>query len=351
MATPEQKRSAGVTPLAALNRLNEIATSFMISQTFSTACNLGVFEELDRGPASSKEMAKKLNIDPNGCRRLMAALRQLGLVEETNEQYVNSPVGEYLTARSPVPLEPLCMWSQPFHHMWEFLPDTLRELSPRWKQALGTTAEETFAALYEDPTRLRRFTQMMDAYSILEGREVAERFDFTPYKCVLDVAGGPGGFSIEIGKKYRHLRGIVMDLPPVCEIAEEKIRAAGLEGRFTTATADLFRGPYPQGVDVITLSWILHDWGDANCGKILRNCFGALSSGGVLLVNEAVLNDDFSGTQYAVLLSLHMAVVCEPGARERSKSEYRSLLEEAGFRNIEVMRYGATRDLVMARKP
>ncbi len=50
--------------------------------------------------------------------------------------------------------------------MWEFLLDALREFSPRWQQALGTTAEETFAALYEDPVRLRRFCQLMDAFSL-----------------------------------------------------------------------------------------------------------------------------------------------------------------------------------------
>jgi hypothetical protein len=33
-------------PLGALNRLNETAGSFMVTQTFATACNLGVFEQL-----------------------------------------------------------------------------------------------------------------------------------------------------------------------------------------------------------------------------------------------------------------------------------------------------------------
>jgi hypothetical protein len=48
---------------------------------------------------------------------------------------------------------------------------------------------------------------------------------------------------------------------------------------------------------------------------------------------------------------LHMLVVCEPGAKERSEAEYQSLLEEAGFRDMEVLRLGAPRDLIIARKP
>jgi hypothetical protein len=168
---------------------------------------------------------------------------------------------------------------------------------------------------------------------------------------VLDVAGGPGALSIQIGLKYPHLRGIIMDLPPVCKVAEEYIQANGLTDRFTTQAADLFTGPYPSGVDAITLGWILHDWSDDSCRKILRNCFDTLSSQGMLLIIESVLNNDLSGTQFAVLMSLHMLVVCEPGAKERTEGEYQSLLEESGFRDMEVIRLNAPRDLIVARKP
>ena len=120
------------------------------------------------------------------------------------------------------------MWGNPFYHMWEFLPDALREYGPRWQQALGASPVEVFAALYEDPARLRRFVQLTNANSVPQGQLMAEQFDFTPYQCVLDVAGGAGGMVIAIGQRYPHLRGIVMDMPSVCAIAKEYIRAGGL---------------------------------------------------------------------------------------------------------------------------
>jgi hypothetical protein len=338
-------------PLEALNRLVEIATSFCVSQTFSTACNLGLFEELSKGPATAEDLSQRINIHPNGCRRLLVALTHLGLVERENGLYRNSELGHFCTSQSPVALEPLAMFGHPFYHMWEFLPDALREFRPRWQQALGTTADEVFAALYEDPVRLRRFAQMMNAFSIPEGQEIAERFDFTPYQCVLDVAGGPGGIVVQIGLRYPHLRGIIMDMAPVCEVAEEYIQASGLTGRFATAAADLFTGSYPQGADVIVLGHILHSWSDESCRTILRNCFEALPPQGVLLVSQKVLNNDFSGTRFALMLDLTMLVAAESGARERSEAEYRSLLEEAGFRDMEVIRIEAPRDLIVARKP
>ena len=110
-------------------------------------------------------------------------------------------------------------------------------------------------------------------------------------------------------------------------------------------------GPTPLGADVITLGHILVDWSDDNCRKILRNCFEALPSQGALLVIESVLNNDFSGKKFAMMLDILLLLLCEPGARERSEAEHRSLLEEAGFQSIEVIRLEGPRDLIVARKP
>ena len=192
----------------------------------------------------------------------------------------------------------------------------------------------------------------MDAYSLVIGEEIAECYDFTPHQCIMDVAGGTGQLSMQAALKYPHLRGIVMDLPPVLKIAEEKIAANGLTGRFRTETADLFEGPYPSGADVITLSWILHDWNDDNCQKILRHCFNALPPAGVLLVSESVMYKDYSGSAlWSELYSLFMLAVCESGAKERTESEHRALLGEAGFRNVELIRRDGPKDIIVARKP
>ena len=141
-----------------------------------------------------------------------------------------------------------------------------------------------------------------------------------------------------------------MDMAPVCAVAEEYIKAGGLTNRFTTAAGDMFAPPYPRGADVIILGHVLHDWSDASCGKILRNCFEALPANGVLLICEKVLNEDFSGSTFTLMKDLTMLVGCEPGARERTEAEYRSLLEESGFKLAEVIRMDAPRDLVVARK-
>jgi hypothetical protein len=332
-----------------LVRLSEIAFACAYSQAFQTAYDLGVFETLSDGSAKLDEVAARLKIHPTGCRRLLMALLNLGLIERDGEGFRNSELGQMCSSRSPVNLGTVSS-IKPFDRMFEYLPDALRDYGPQWQQAIGITGHDAFSALYADPVRLRRFAGLMNALSVPQGQLIAESFDFTPHSCIMDVAGGPGGQIIAIGLKYPHLRGIVTDMEPVCVVAREQIEAQGLGDRFMAVAADLITGPYPAGADVILLGHILHDWSDDVCLTILRNCAAALPAGGVLLISESVLRNDFSGSTLAHMKDLFMLIANEPGARERSEAEYTSMLDATGFQFSDLLRLEAPRDLLVARK-
>jgi hypothetical protein len=158
---------------------------------------------------------------------------------------------------------------------------------------------------------------------------IADGFDFGSRRCIMSVAGDPGGQAIAIGLMHPHLQGIITGLEPVCRVATERIEANGLADRFTAEPADLIAGPYPDGADLILLGHVPHDWSDDSCLRILRNCAAALPHDGMLLVSESILG---------------------PDARERTTDEYRALLDRAGFELEEVIEMNAPRDLLVARK-
>jgi hypothetical protein len=330
-------------------RLIDVAWGFVTTQAFASAYDLGLFDALTLEPAALDDIARRIDLRPVACRRLLMLLVRLDLVERDGDRFWNSDAGELCSSRSPVKLGPNSRMN-PFYAMAGHLTEALREYSPRWQQTLGVTAADAFARLYADPARLRDFANLMNAISVPQGYLIAEQFDFAPHRCIMDVAGGPGGQSIAIGARHTHLRGIVTDLEPVCVVARENIAAAGLTDRFTAVAADLIQGPYPTGADVILLGHILHDWSDDVCGKILSHCAAALPPGGTLLISESVLHDDFSGSKLAHIKDLIMLLANESGARERSEGEYRGLLDAAGFDVASVIRLEAPRDLLVARK-
>ena len=71
---------------------------------------------------------------------------------------------------------------------------------------------------------------------------------------------------------YPDLKGVVFDLPPVVKRAAKNIASLGLSARITTTKGSFF-DPLPQELatcDVFYLKFIIHDWDDADCKKILR---------------------------------------------------------------------------------
>jgi hypothetical protein len=78
------------------------------------------------------------------------------------------------------------------------------------------------------------------------------------------------------------------------------------------------------------LSWILHDWSDDQCLRILQNCRRAMRAGTRLLVVERVLElDPTKGNTVDYLSDMNMMVV--NGGRERTVPEFQGLLTATGF--------------------
>src|SRR5687768_15211926 len=133
----------------ALTRLAGIAFAFVKSQALLSACELGVFDALADGPISSDDLAEEIHIKPIACRRLLMALASLDLVACQEGTFRNTDLGEFCTSKGAVNLRAISNVN-PFYHMFEHLSDALREYSPRWQQALGTTPQDAFASLYVD---------------------------------------------------------------------------------------------------------------------------------------------------------------------------------------------------------
>jgi len=88
-----------------------------------------------------------------------------------------------------------------------------------------------------------------------------------------------------------------------------------------------------------SLQYILHDWDDESCVKILKKCYEALPSDGKVIALDAMLPEiiNFEGADPIALQSdIMMMAFNDSGARERTESDYRKLGLAAGFRKVEV---------------
>jgi hypothetical protein len=70
----------------------------------------------------------------------------LELLERDGDRFRNAELGRLCSSASGVNLGAIAKVN-PFYHMFEHLTGALREYSPRWQQALGTTPQDAFATL------------------------------------------------------------------------------------------------------------------------------------------------------------------------------------------------------------
>ena len=127
------------------------------------------------------------------------------------------------------------------------------------------------------------------------------------------------------------LCGVLYDLPVVVAGASA-VRQEPINQRCEIIGGDFFKG-VPAGADAYMLKGIIHDWNDEAALKILKNCRRAIHPDGRLLVVDAVLTRSTDPT--TALMDMLMMVLTR--GRERTESEFRSLLQEAGFSMVQVI--------------
>ncbi|KAF3337338.1 hypothetical protein FCM35_KLT17925 [Carex littledalei] len=147
---------------------------------------------------------------------------------------------------------------------------------------------------------------------------------------IVDVGGGTGLLAKGIAENFPHIECTVLDLPHV-------IRDIPNDGPVKFVSGDMFN--YIPPAHVVVLKWILHDWCDEDCIKILRRCKEAIASsdaGGKVIVIENVIGSTSSKTcQEAHLLSDLLMLTIVNGA-ERDELQWKKLFTDAGFASYQI---------------
>ena len=89
----------------------------------------------------------------------------------------------------------------------------------------------------------------------------------------------------------------------------------------------------PTGGDAYIMKYILHDWNDEACVKILANCRDAMNEKGKILVVDNVIAPG-NDPSWGKLLDIQMLII---GGRERTKKEFAAMFAEADLKLTKVV--------------
>lgn len=321
---------------------------FRRSMTMFTALELGVFERLGRSPAGVAELSRDLKLHADAAERLLDACVGSGLLGKKDGIYSNLPVASaYLVRSSPQALVGYIDYSNRVgYRMWGDLETAIRKGIHLWETTYGLKGD-IFAHFFKTEDSRRDFLLGMHGMGMLSSPLVVEAFDLGRFRHLVDLGGATGHLATAACRRYPGLRATVFDLPPVVASAKEFLARVPEGARVSLAPGDFFTDPLPEA-DLFALGRILHDWSVDKIRILLRKICERLPTGGALLIAERLLNADKSGPLRGQLQSLNM-LVCTEG-KERNAEEYRVLLLEAGFRDVQTRETGSVVDAILAAK-
>lgn len=231
----------------------ELLDGYFVSAALGAAMELGVFWLLADRPLSASGVAEALSIPLNRCHTWLQLLGRLGLLEESVEGYVPSPLARetILNAQS--------------QHFWAFharedrhaslsvrdLPLNIRKPVPVW-EAANLTPPDEYRQIREDARYAADFTRMLYEIHIPLAEELANLLDLGGVKRLLDLGGGSGVVSFALLRKHHELTSVVVDVETVCQAGRAIASENGLE-RITYLAADFLKDDLPSRFDMVLL--------------------------------------------------------------------------------------------------
>ncbi|KAJ4822056.1 hypothetical protein Tsubulata_011509 [Turnera subulata] len=326
----------------------QLALGSVLPMAMKTAFELGIFEIIAKAGAAAKlsvmDIAAKLptnNPDaPNMLDRILRLLVShsvLACSHATDSQGIQTrlysllPVAEFFVADADgVSLGPLLTLLQDkvYLESWPALKDAVLDGGIAFDRVHGM---HVYEYPKNDPGFGRNFNMAVMNHSTIVVRKLLESYKgFEQIKQLIDIGGGLGLTLNIITSKYPHIKGVNFDLPRVIEEAQSYPGVEHVAG-------DMFES-VPEG-EAMFMKWILHNWSDEYCLKLLKNCHKALAADGKLIVMDAVVpvmpDSSVADKEIAHMDVFMMAQ--DHGGKERTQQEFLTLATGAGFSSVKLV--------------
>lgn len=293
------------------------------AQAIHAAARLRIADLLSSGEKTAAQLALEAGADPGALECLLRALSTFEIFSLTPDgRFANTPLSDQLRADHPQSQREAALF-MPAAFLWRpigELHESVRTGEPAFPRIFGRQFFDYLAANPEDATVFNTVMTQGIAYT---SPALLAAYDFSRFKCVVDVGGGQGALLREILSATPGLEGILYDLPPAVAHAPE-VLGSDIAARCRIVSGSFFDS-VPEGGDLYIMKGVIHDWPDEDALKILRNMRRAMGQAGMLLLIENLVD---APARPVGAMELLMLVI---GGRERKEADFRSLLAGAGF--------------------
>ena len=311
--------------------LLRMAQGYQLSQALYVAAKLGVADVLAGGALDVDTVAAAVGARSSELRRVLRALVVAGVFTELEDGRIalnDVAIGLRADAAGRT-RDVVINFGEEMYGAFGELLHTVQTGETAFEKVYGQALFDYYAS---HPVAEASGSARMAARSLPVTQELVASELAQGISRMVDVGGGTGTVVAALLEAHGDLRGVLYERPTVLGLAREYLAAHGVADRCEVVAGDFFVS-VPDGGDLYLLKSVLHDWDDDRCVTILRNCRAAMHGASRLAIVEFVLPEQMTADPVllpAALLDLIMLAYA--GGRERTKTEFGGLLEQAGLR-------------------
>ena len=321
--------------------INELARGFMASRILLSGAELDLFTLLAQEPLTAEDIAAKTKTGLRGIVILLDALSALGFLGKKDGRYQAVPsVASLLSATASDSILPMVLHMATVWQNWSQITDIVRGKTRPGLKTKGALAEGNRKA----------FIGAMHVVASKAAPEVVAAINPGEARRLLDVGGGSGTYTLAMLSAKPEMTGTLFDLPPVIELARDRVQSADMLNRVELVAGDFYKDELPPGHDLALLSAIIHQGSYEQNEELYGKVYRALDAGGRIVIRDHVMSADRTQPLQGALFAVNMLAGTE-GGRTYTFDEIKEGLTAVGFGRINLIQTKGMFSLVEGFKP
>jgi hypothetical protein len=300
------------------------------SPALHAAVQLRIADVLSDGSLTAAELAEKTGSHAPSLYRLLRALAHIGVFTELDgPRFTNNAQSHLLRSDVAGSVADITMMTCGLMHgALTELAHTVRTGEPGFSRAYGMPMWQHLTE--QDPAAGTQFNEAMNQASTAVNPSLvrAAALADSGVRSMVDVGGGRGGLLLALLDSSPSIeRGVLFDQSSVIEEVRA-VHGIASDERVELVGGDFFSA-VPAGADLYVMKWILHDWDDEECVRLLNVCRQAMHTNSRLLVADVVIDP---GRSDELTYAMDLEMLVSLGGKERTAAEFAAIYDAAGLR-------------------
>jgi hypothetical protein len=306
----------------------EMMRAYQVPCLLAAAADLDLFEKISPAPRSAVEVAAAAGCDLRAVTILLDALAAIGVIVKQDERYSISPnLAPFLGEASPQSVIAMLRHQANCLRRWSRLPWTVHSGKPEYPGP----------SICGDDADKESFIQAMHVVSRDVADGLVEEIHPGSVRCILDLGGASGSWTMAWLRVEPQSRAIIFDLPQVIPLARERFSASPFADRVELCAGDFYTDDLPKGTDLAWVSAIIHQNSPDQNLALYRRIAAALEPQGWIYIRDMIMEPSRTAPVAGALFAVNMLSATK-GGNSYCLNEIQEDLESAGFSDVQLMR-------------